>query len=178
MWADSVVLDFFLARLSGVPAARFLFVVGGEVRCLTDGLLLSVVLLIVFRLLPMLSSVLPGCCAGIAGCSTGSVAASVGAAPGCLRPTHVISGNECVVLSVRCLWFKNRRFVVSVLRIGAWLPALRAAVVSSVQHCSPHTMASWRLRGKVGVGCRQLACQTRLHLVHSVSVPPSSHASH
>ena len=28
MWADSVGLDFFLARLSNVPAARFLFVVG------------------------------------------------------------------------------------------------------------------------------------------------------
>jgi hypothetical protein len=38
MWAESVGLDFFLARLSGVLAARFLFVVGGEVRLLAVGL--------------------------------------------------------------------------------------------------------------------------------------------
>jgi hypothetical protein len=30
----------------------------------------------------------------------------------------------------------------------------------------------------MGVGCKQLACHTRLHRVHSVSRPPSSHASH
>ena len=35
MWYDSVVLGFFLARLSGGSAARFLFVVGGEVRRLS-----------------------------------------------------------------------------------------------------------------------------------------------
>ena len=29
MWNDSVGLDFLLAHLSSVPAARFLFVVGG-----------------------------------------------------------------------------------------------------------------------------------------------------
>jgi hypothetical protein len=66
MWADSVGLVFFLARLSGVPAARLLFVMGGEVRCLAVGLLLSVNLLISLRLLP--TSVLPGgCCAWTAG---------------------------------------------------------------------------------------------------------------
>ena len=32
--ADSVGLIFFLTRLSGVSAARALFVAGGEVRCL------------------------------------------------------------------------------------------------------------------------------------------------
>jgi hypothetical protein len=56
MWADSAGLVFFLARLFGVPAARFLFVVGGEVRCLAVGLLLSVAFLVVLRLLPTLSS--------------------------------------------------------------------------------------------------------------------------
>jgi hypothetical protein len=179
MWAESVGLDFFLARLYGVPAARVLFVVGGEVRCLAVGLLLTVALLSVFRLLPMFSSVLPGgCCVMTAGCSTGSVASTVGAARGCWCPAHVIRGNECVVLSVWCLWAKNRRFVVCVSRVRAWLPALSAAVVNSVQHCSPHTIASCRLRGKMGVGRRQLACHTRLHRVHSVSVPFSSHASH
>ena len=82
------------------------------------------------------------------------------AAPGCLCSAHEISGNECVVLSVRCLWFRNRRFVVRVSRVGAWLPALSAAVVSSVQHCSPHTMASCRyLSSKGEDGCwAQAAC--------------------
>ena len=75
MWAESVGLDFFLARLSGVPAARFLFVVGGEVRRLAVGLSLCDALLIDLRLLPVLSSVLPGgCWARIVGCSSGSVA--------------------------------------------------------------------------------------------------------
>jgi hypothetical protein len=70
MWAESVGLDFFLSRVFGVPAARVRFVVGGEVRCLAVGLLLSVVWLRVFRFLPMLSSVLPdGCCARTAGCA-------------------------------------------------------------------------------------------------------------
>jgi hypothetical protein len=41
MWAESVGLAFFLARLSGVPAARVLFGVDGEVRCRAVGLLLS-----------------------------------------------------------------------------------------------------------------------------------------
>ena len=50
MWNDSVGLDFFLARLSGVPAARFLFVVGGEVRRLAVGLPLCDALLIDLRL--------------------------------------------------------------------------------------------------------------------------------
>jgi hypothetical protein len=57
-------------------------------------------------------------------------------------------------------------------------PALSAAVVSSAQHCSPHTMAPCCLRGKGGVGCRQLACHTRLHCVHSVSMPPVLYVSH
>ena len=114
MWNDSVGLDFFLARLSGVFAARFLFVVGGEVRRLCDALLIDL------RLLSVLSSVLPGgCCARTAGCSTGSVASTVGAAHGCCCSVHVTRGNECVVLSVWCLWAKNRRFVVCVSRVGA-----------------------------------------------------------
>ena len=156
-------MAFFLVRLSGVPAGRALFVVVGGIRCLAVVLLLSVA---------------GGFCADVAVCLTGPVASTVGVAPGGSCPAHETSGNECVVLSVRCLWFRKRRFVVRVSRVGAWLPAFSAAVVSSIQHCSPHTMASWRLRGKMGVGCRQLACQTRLHLVHSVSVPPSSHVSH
>ena len=94
-------MTFFLARLSGVPAARALFVVGGEIRCLAVILLLDVALFSVVRLLSMLSSVLSGgCSADAAGCSTGSVASTVVAAPGCLCPAYVISGNECVVLSV------------------------------------------------------------------------------
>ena len=48
------------------------------------------------------------------------------------------------------------------------VPAQRAAVVNSAQHCSPHTIASCRLRGNMSVGCRQLACHTRLQRVHSV----------
>jgi hypothetical protein len=74
MCTESVGLAFFVAHLSGVPAARVLFVVGGEVRCRTVGLLLSVAWLSVFRLLPILSSV-PS-----AGCSSGSVAGTVDAA--------------------------------------------------------------------------------------------------
>jgi hypothetical protein len=99
--ADSVVLAFFVARLSSVSAALVLFFVDGEVRCRVVGLVLSVALLSVFRLFPVLSSV-PS-----AVFSTGSVAATVGAA-------HVIRGNECVVLVVWCLWAKNLRFVVCV----------------------------------------------------------------
>ena len=38
MWAESAGLAFFVARLSGVPAARSLFFVGGEVRCRAVGL--------------------------------------------------------------------------------------------------------------------------------------------
>ena len=45
MWADNVGLFFFLARLSVAPAVRFLFLVGGEARCLAVGLLLGVTLL-------------------------------------------------------------------------------------------------------------------------------------
>ena len=71
MWNDSVGLDFFLARLSGVPAARALFVVGGEIRCLAVILLLDVALFSVVRLLSTLSSVIyGGCSADAAGCST------------------------------------------------------------------------------------------------------------
>ena len=93
MWYDSGGLDFFLARLSGVPAARFLFVVGGEVRRLAVGLPLCAALLIDLRMLPVLSSVLPGgCWSRIAGCSTGSVAPTVGAAQGCWCPAHVTRG--------------------------------------------------------------------------------------
>jgi hypothetical protein len=52
MWAESVGLDFFLGRLSGVSAARVLFVVGGEIRCFDVGLLLSVALLSVLACCP------------------------------------------------------------------------------------------------------------------------------
>ena len=50
MWAESAGLDFFLARLSGVPAARFLFVVGGEVRRLAVDLSLCGAVFIAFTL--------------------------------------------------------------------------------------------------------------------------------
>ena len=151
--------------------ARFLFVVGGAVRRLAVGLPLCDALLIDLRLLPVLSSVLPGGgCAGIVGCSTGFVASTVGAAQDFCCPAHVTRGNECVVLGVWCLCARNLRLVSCVSRSGAGIPALRAAAVSSVQHSSPQTMASCCLRGKAGMGCRQLACHTILHRVHSVSV--------
>ena len=129
--------------MSDVPAARFLFEVGGEVRRFAVGLPLFDALLIDLRLLPVLSSVLPGgCWARIVGCSTGSVASTVGAAQGCWFLAHVTRGNECVVLMVWCLCARNLRLVLCVSRSGAGIPALRAAAVSSVQHSSPQTMAS------------------------------------
>ena len=82
------------------------------------------------------------------------------------------------MLWVWCLFARNLRLVSCVSRSGAGIPALCAAAVSSVQHSSPQTMASCCLRGKTGMGCRQLACHTMLHRVHSVSVPPVSHTSH
>ena len=95
---DSVVLGFFLARLTDVSATRFLFVVGGVVRRLAVGLPLCAALLIALRLFIVL---LPGCCCvGIVGCSTGSVASTVGAAQDCCCPAYVTRGNECVVLGV------------------------------------------------------------------------------
>jgi hypothetical protein len=76
-----------------------LFVVGGEVRCVTVIILLSVAFFRVVRLLAMLSSVLPGdCSAEAAGCSTVSIASTVVAVHCCLCPAHVIRGNECVVV--------------------------------------------------------------------------------
>ena len=101
MWYESVVLGFFLARLSGGSATRFLFVVVGVVRRLAVGLLLCAALLGALRLLLVVLSGLSGCCcAGVAGCSTGSVASTVGAAQDCCCPAHVTRGNECVVLWV------------------------------------------------------------------------------
>ena len=148
-------------------------------RRLAVGLLLCAALLGALRLLLVVLSGLPGCCcAGVAGCSTGSVASTMGAAQDCCCPAHVTRGNECVVLCVWCLYARNLRLVSCVSRSGAGIPALRAAAVSSVQHSSPQTMASCCLRGKTGMGCRQLACHTMLHRVHSVSVPPSSQTSH
>ena len=168
-----------MARVSGGSAARFLFVVVGLVRRLAVGLPLCAALLGALRLLFVLLFGLPGCCcAGAAGSSTGSVASTVVAAPGCCCPAHVTRGNECVVLGVWCLCARNLRLVSCVSRSGAGIPALCAAAFSSVQHSSPQTMASCCLRGKTGVGCRQLACHTILHRVHSVSVPPLSHTSH
>jgi hypothetical protein len=84
MWAESVVLAFFVAHLSAVSAARVFFFVDGEARCRAVGLQLGVALLSVFRLLPVMSVVSSN------DSSTGSVVATVDAA-------HVIRGNECVV---------------------------------------------------------------------------------
>ena len=88
MCADKVGLAFFLARSSDVPAGRALFVVVGGICCLAVVLLLSVA---------------GGFSADVAGCSTGPVAPTVGAAPGRSSPAREMSGNKCVVLSVRCL---------------------------------------------------------------------------
>ena len=83
MWYESVVLGFFLARLSGGSATRFLFVVGGVVRRLAVGLPLFAALLSTLRLLLVLLSGLSGCCcAAMVVFSTGSVASTVVAAPG------------------------------------------------------------------------------------------------
>ena len=101
MCAESVGLDFFLARLSGVPAARFLFVVGGEVRRLAFGFSLCDAVLSDLRLLPVLPPLFSGgCWAWIIGCSSDAVALKVGSAQGRRWPAHVTKGNECVVLVV------------------------------------------------------------------------------
>ena len=90
------------------PLRLFFFLVGGEVHRLAVGLSLGVALLVDLHLLPVLSSVLPGgCCARNPECSTGSVASTVVAAQGCWCPAYVTRGNECVVLSVWCVWAKN-----------------------------------------------------------------------
>ena len=95
MWYESVVFGFFLARLSGGSATRFLFVVGGVVRRLAVGLLLFAALLGALRLLLVVLSGLSGCCcAGVAGCSTVPVASIMGVAQVCCCPAHVTRGNE------------------------------------------------------------------------------------
>ena len=85
MWAESVVLAFFVTRLSAVSSARDLFFACGAVRCRAVGLWLGVALLSVFRLLVVMAVV------SSADFATGSAAATVGAA-------IVIRENECVVL--------------------------------------------------------------------------------
>ena len=168
-----------MARVSSGSATRFLFVAVGVVRRLAVGLPLFAALLCTFRLLLVVLCGLSGCCcAAMIVLSPGSVASTVVAAPGFWCPAHVTRGNECVVLGVWCLCARNLRLVSCVSRSGAGIPALCAAAFSSVQHSSPQTMASCCLRGKTGVGLRQLACHTILHRVHSVSVPPLSHTSH
>ena len=62
--------------------------------------------------------------------------------------------------------------------VGSGSPRVRSSSVNSAQQAFPQTMASCVRRGKGNGGCRQLACQTMLHLVHSVSVPPASQAWH
>ena len=57
-------------------------------------------------------------------------------------------------------------------------PCVRSSSLSSAQQAFPQTIASCMRRGKGSGGCRQLACHTMLHLVHSVSVPPASQAWH
>ena len=63
-------------------------------------------------------------------------------------------------------------------RWGSVPPAVIVAWTSSVQQSSLHTISSCGLSGKGRGGARQLACHTMLHRVHSVSIPPWSHASH
>jgi hypothetical protein len=179
MWAESV--DFrFLFRVSVVPAVRFIFLVIGVVRCRVVGLLLVAVLSGSLRLLPVVASLSANGCSGwTTGCSMCVVLVPDGPPGGGGRlPAYVIKGKGCVVLLLLWLWGMKGRFVLRVSRVGVCIPAPCAADVTSSQHCSLHTMASCRLRGKMGVGCKQLACHTRLHRVHSVSVPLSSHASH
>ena len=91
---------------------------------------------------------------------------------------YVTKGKGWVVLGVLCVRGRNCRDVDEFSCVGFGLPSCDSASVSSSQHACPQTIASCVLMGKVGVGCRQLACHTMLHRVHSVSVPPVSHTSH
>ena len=61
---------------------------------------------------------------------------------------------------------------------GSGAPRFMSSSLSSVQQAFPQTMASCVRKGKGSGGCRQLACHTMLHRVHSVSVPPASQAWH
>jgi hypothetical protein len=81
MWADSGGFFFFLARLSVAPAARSLFLVGGEARCLAVVLLLGVALLDSLRLFSVIACISPD------GCSVGFVASIVVIALG-TRPSQ------------------------------------------------------------------------------------------
>jgi len=91
---------------------------------------------------------------------------------------YVTKGKGWVVLGVLCVRGRNCRDVDAVSCVGFGLPSCDNASVSSRQHACPQTIASCFLMGKAGVGCRQLACHTMLHRVHSVSVPPVLHTSH
>ena len=91
---------------------------------------------------------------------------------------YVAKGKGWVVLDVLCVCGRNRRDVDECSCVGFGLPSCVNASVSSSQQASPQTIASCVLMGKGGVGCRQLACHTILHRVHSVSVPPVLHTSH
>jgi hypothetical protein len=55
---------------------------------------------------------------------------------------------------------------------GSGAPRFMSSSLSSVQQAFPQTMASCVRKGKCSGCCRQLACHTMLHRVHSVSVPP------
>ena len=91
---------------------------------------------------------------------------------------YVTKGKGWVVLGVLCVRGRNCRDVDEFSCVGFGLPSCDNASVSSSQQASPQTIASCVLMGKGGVGCRQLACHTMLHRVHSVSVPPVLHTSH
>ena len=97
---------------------------------------------------------------------------------GCCVVGLEIVGKLCLVLDVRWCEGRNLRLVFGCSLVGGVLPVRAAASTSSSQHSSPQTMASCGRRGKGSTGCKQLACHTILHLVHSVSVPPRSHTSH
>ena len=76
----------------------------------------------------------------------------------------------CLVLNVPWCLRRNLRLVFGCSIVGGVLPVRDASPTSSSQHSSLQTIASCGLRGKGSTGCKQLACQTILHLVHSVSV--------
>jgi hypothetical protein len=80
-----------------------------------------------------------------------------------------------IVLFVLCVRGKKCCDVEEVSCVGFGLPSWHNASVSSSQQASPQTIASCVLMGNGGVGCKQLACHTMLHHVHSVSVPPVLH---
>ena len=164
------VADFFGFFESGAP---FRLVPPVRIRCFFDVVSIGLDSLDLFLLLGcMLSESVVGGTPASSSFVGGGRSLSVRAVG------YVTKGKGWVVLGVLCLRGRNCCVVDDFSFVGFGLPSCDSASVSSSQHACPHTIASCVLMGKVGVGCKQLACHTMLHRVHSVSVPPVSHTSH